>query len=53
MWPEDRLFVGGGRGIAELQRFAGRARPLMQTMESRILIAAKFNTVPLMGVDGS
>jgi hypothetical protein len=34
------------------QDFAGRVGPLMQKMESRILIPAQFNTVPLMGVDG-
>ncbi|HUT49746.1 MAG TPA: NIPSNAP family protein [Alphaproteobacteria bacterium] len=37
--------------MPEFLDFAGRARPLMQTMEARILIAAKFNTVPLMNVD--
>jgi len=31
--------------------FAGRVRPLMQTMHSIILKPAKFNTVPLMNVD--
>jgi len=37
--------------MPEFLDFAGRARPLMQTMEARILMPASFNTVPLMNVD--
>lgn len=37
--------------MPEFLDFASRVRPLMQTMESTILMPAKFNTVPLMNVD--
>lgn len=37
--------------MPEFIDFAGRVRPLMQTMESVILKPASFNTVPLMNVD--